>query len=558
MRLPDGEYWKLGSKFLSRPMSRRLMMRSGLVAGAGLAGAALLGCGDDDDGGEAPPAATGTGATATGATATVAPAAKRKPIMNISRGTDPSSVDPHKSSGAPEAGYARLVYGNGIVRWNFDLDIRGDLAEAWDVSPDGTVYTFHLRPGLKFSNGKPLDASVVVENIEAILDPDYGSFLRSDWSIVQKAEAVDATTVQFTLGEPSAVFLATASHRTMIADMSSFKPDEPVGHGPWIMEDWARGSHFTYVKNPDYYAADHVLAEGINMVFLSDPNAIYNALRTGELDIASIATTFVPEQQQKSELQLYNSPGSAHRIIPLIREGSPFQDIRVRQAIDLGIDRDDYVIGVTDGLGQKTVGAFYPGHPYYVDTPIPERDVERAKALLNEAGVEDLTVDMPSYNTADSLTWAELFQAHMKDIGITINIVPMESATLFTNHLFCTEPQDDLLLMCDANLLNTGWTRRIDPDQEFYPKFHTGGPHNRGGYSNPAVDEALEQARVVTDQDERYKLYAAAQQHIRDDLAWIFTYYSNVFHASTQMVKGYQIHQGDYFLQWYEDIYVEA
>ncbi|MGH9174498.1 MAG: ABC transporter substrate-binding protein, partial [Vicinamibacterales bacterium] len=379
---------KLDWRELSGPrVSRRTLMKFAAATGSVGFASWLAACGGDDDDGDEPtvPAAPGGGdaspttageATATapaGADATTAPTGEGQPggTLRFAFGIDQiPTLDPAQSHSSEVAGDLIANLFSSLVQFDEQLGLVPDLAEDWDVSEDGTVYTFHLREGLTFHNGDPLVADDIIYTYERTLNPDFASAHAYKLELIQDVTADDEVTVTFTMSEPFAPFLAVACVRgpgRALTPISKRAIDEmgdeqfgltPVGCGPFMIvpESAEVGQGFEMVAFDGWYGGRPFLDQ-ITVTLIPEPSSQVSAIEAGDVDmLAHLAANGVEQVQSNDELVIVDAPGTNWRSLSINTRRPPWDNLSARMAVSKAIDRDDYIERVFFGLATPCIG----------------------------------------------------------------------------------------------------------------------------------------------------------------------------------------------------------
>lgn len=450
---------------------------------------------------------------------------------------EPDTLDPHNLTAAA-AGLVGYVVMPGLVWWDFDLGISPMLAESWEQSEDGLVWTFTLRPNLKFHNGKDLTAQEVVRNFERIIDPEQ-SFLAPDYASVESVEAPDDLSVVFTLSEPFAPFLAVLSNRCGITDMDALDFNTPIGAGPFRILEWNRGSGVQMEAFEDYWEEGVPVASKVNWNYYPDDDARLLGMRGGEIDIVYIVPyNQIDQVASDGYMEMDPISGLTHTYIAFNCEEGPFSDVRARQAVAHAIDKELVVEAVLWGYGDVANIPFPESSPWWVETPDYEYDPEKGLALMEEAGLGDgISLDMPISNDNFNSRIAELIQPDLAAIGVNVRIVESEWATYWPEVYLNT--QFDITIM--------SYSARVDPDQTFYPRYHSSGVHNATKYANSRMDELLEAGRREMDDAARKVIYDEVQLLLVDELPWLWLFIPNVTMGWQSNITGFRQHSGQHF-----------
>lgn len=471
-------------------------------------------------------------------------------VLKIAREQDSTTFDPIFTILAPDVWVLNQFYST-LVRANADATgIEPDLAESWEISPDGKTYTFHLRD-TTFSDGTPVKASDVAFSLKRVRDEEQ-SPMRSLYTVMSDVTAPDDRTVVITLSSAAPSFMSTlAMFASSIVPQHAVEAageqfgEKPVGSGAFALKEWRRGDKVVLEKNPNYWEDGLPKLDGIEWIYVPNDNTRMLKLTAEEVD----AATFVPWNQIKElqdnpkiQVQLDKSTRMDHILVNHSHE--PLNNKTVRQALNMAIDQDAIVDAVTFGFGVKA-NSFFPldGMYYNKDNPNYSYDPEKAKALLEQEGVSDLSIDfvIVSGDSAHEQI-AVLVKDHLAKVGVTVNIVKMEGGQ-----------QWDALIAGEYDIGLMWWVNDVfDPDQK--AQFCVSGDEeNRSyftNYKNPEVTRMVNEAALELDPDKRRQLYYDIQRIAKDDVHWIDLYYSPFRNASLQSVTGFvQNPLGRYMLE---------
>jgi peptide/nickel transport system substrate-binding protein len=438
---------------------------------------------------------------------------------------EPPELDPNLSSAYVDRQVMASLYDKLV-----DIDENGEivpmLAKSYDVSDDGKVYTFHLRDGIKFHDGTEFNAEAAKYNLERYQEED--SVRSTEVEPIESVEAVDEYTVRVTLSEPFAPFLAVLTDRAGI--MASPKAIEenngriskdPVGTGPFKFVERVRGDHITVEKNPDYWREGLPKIDKIEYRGIDDENVQYQNLQSGELDIIdSIPLVEFKELQESGDYNVSIEPGLGYQGVFLNVTQPPFDNKQLRQAVYRLVDRDAIVKAVLRGVGGEAGNSPFSEQSWAYSEEsdsYPERSVEEAKALLEEAGEPDgFSFTLKTDPSPINQQIGQVIQNNLKPAGIDVKLEQEEFGTLLddsTNGNF--------------QALFLGWSGRIDPDLNIYDFTVTNGDFNDSGYSNPEVDKLLNEARTTSDRDRRKELYGQVMEILHEDVPYVYLYHNN-------------------------------
>ncbi len=479
---------------------------------------------------------------ATTAAATLALSAPRlqaqtpENVLIVGQIAEPKALDPAAVTAVNDFRILMNVY-DGLVRYREGtLEVEAALATSWEISEDGTEYTFKLREGVKFHDGSDFNAEAVKFNFDRMLDEghpfhDTGPFpLAFFFSAVEKTEAVDPLTVKFKLNAPYAPFLSNLAYPTGLivspAAVEQHGADfgrNPSGTGPFKFAEWRSNEAVVVDANPDYWDG----APGLQAVVfrpISDANTRTSEMLAGGIDLMVEVPPVALSEFQGDSFHIYEQAGPHVWFLILNAKSGPFADKRVRQAANYAINKEAIVNDVLEGTAEVAAGPTPPAFAwaYNKDLEPYPYDPKKATALLKEAGAvgAELTfyVTEGGSGMLDPIAMGTAIQADLQAVGFKVKIETYEWNT------FLGEVNPGL--EGKADMAEMAWMTN-DPDTLPFLALRTEawpdkGGFNSGYYSNPKVDELLEKARVATDQAGRAKFYKEMQTIVHDDAPWVF------------------------------------
>ncbi|MFN2364646.1 MAG: glutathione ABC transporter substrate-binding protein [Halarsenatibacteraceae bacterium] len=463
--------------------------------------------------------------------------------LRIAIGADPESLDPVLASSSPAA--MVMVH---MMETLFEMTPEGDivplLAEDYSVSEDGLTYELYLREDVNFHDGEPFNAEAVKFNLERLIEDEaVFSFLINR---ITEIEVIDEYTISLTTDEPFAPILAHLSH-DFISIISPAAVEEygdqvgsnPVGTGKFKFDGWSRGESVIMSRNDDYWGEPAHL-DTVRILVVPEESTRVVMLETGEAHaIMNVPPRDVDRLTENSDITVENVPSLRTLYVGLHAQKEPFDDIRVRKAVNYAVNTESIVNNILDGAGRPSDAPISPDIFGYSEQEIYERDPERARELLAEAGYPDgleLEFYYPVGRYPMDNIIAQAVQSQLAEVGIEANMTTMEWATYL--EVINAEPDES---PHDMYLLGWG-TVTGDADYGLYALLHSGewapDGSNRSFYGNPEVDELLEAARIETDTEERKALYADAIEIIWDDAPWIFLHSISQINAVRSNVEG--------------------
>jgi peptide/nickel transport system substrate-binding protein len=449
---------------------------------------------------------------------------------------EPSGLDPHLNTAAASIRVHRQIYSR-LLDTDRNLDFVPDLATRWEEGP-GNTYTFYLRRGVKFHNGRELTAADVVYSYTRMRDPNLGSVARSYFANVTKVEAVDNYTVRFTLSGPDAAFLmyTTSGYAAIVprevVEANGDLNNVTCGTGPYRFRERIPGNRVVLEKNPDYFIPGEPQLDTLTFVIMPDESARLNALRTGAIHLTTLSPSILPLVRGNNDIVVmdYLSPNIDYLGFNLTE--APFRDVRVRQAISLLIDRREIINAIYDGNAEMTGPVPVSLRKWAVNVANNEfytPNVDRARALLREAGYANgfdmkITAGITSQTTAE----AQLIVSQLARGGIRAEIVMLETAQYVA--AWRGRTHQTMIGM------NGGGS---DPDRGIGLFFRSDSSTNVWGYANNRVDQLVDQGRLETNFDRRYAIYREAQEIILRELPNLFLVSPKNFFFARSNVHGY-------------------
>ena len=504
--------------------------------------------------------------------------------LAVQIGPDPETIDPALNS-AVDGGNMLLHAYECLLTVGQDGTLQPGQAESYDVSEDGLTWTFHLRDGLKWSDGSDLTANDFVYSWKRVCDPEVaapyaetvlGMVKGYDEAIDGNLDALgvsapDDSTLVVELANPCSYFGSLAAFATLSpvqeatieanGEAWATAPETYVSNGPFYMTEWVPGSHITFSKNPYYWNADAIKLDRLKFVLMEDSNAAYSAYQTGEvLMIKDVPTEEIPSLTGTDDF--YVDPIIGTYYISLNIQKAPFDDVNVRKALSLAIDRE-YVAstlmqgtytaagnfmgpGWMDTDGTEFMSNANGGKPY-IDTTNFEANLEEAKQLLADAGYPD-GEGFPtiSYTTNDAgyhKVVAEYLQQAWAELGIDlqVNIVEWSSFT-------------PMRRSGDFEVARNGWVGDYSDPSNMLELFCTTNGNNDGKFSNADFDAAIDTSRSTLDAAERSTALHTAEDILMDQAGCIPLAYYNDFWLQSSKITGAWHSAYGYWYFMYADI----
>lgn len=452
--------------------------------------------------------------------------------------TGPDSLDPARAVASETDRILNNIY-EGLV----GVDARGRivprLAESFEVAPDGLAYTFHLRRGVRFHNGRPLAADDVKFSFERLMAPETRYKRIDEWRAVRSVETPDPQTVVIRLREPYAPFLAALADpsasvvpREAVATLAT----APVGTGPFRFVEWVQESHLRLRRFEDYWDAPRPYLDEVVFRFIPDPAAAVTAFLAGDVDVVGVLPDQLPLLQSPGARpsRLVTGPANVVQVLALNHARPPWNKLEVRQAVAYAVDRQQLIDAVSQGRAVPLYSGLTPENEYFVplDNPYPY-DPARARELLARAGYPDgvrATLVVPSVYEFHVQT-AQVLQQQLAKAGIRLQIQLVDWAR-WLSEVYAGEQYEATII---------GFTGKLDPHPELL-RYHSRYGRNFVNFSDPEYDRLVDEAVRTADLSRRRQLYARAQRVLAEKVAAVFLVDPQVLLAVAADVYGWEIY----------------
>ncbi|MCI7792355.1 MAG: peptide ABC transporter substrate-binding protein [Lachnospiraceae bacterium] len=504
--------------------------------------------------------------------------------LAVQIGPDPETIDPALNS-AVDGGNMLLHSHECLLIVDQDGKLQPGQAESYEVSEDGLTWTFHLREGLKWSDGSDLTANDFVYSWKRVCDPMVAApYAETVLGMVKGYEdaiggnldalavtAPDDLTLVVELNAPCSYFGSLAAFATLSpvqqatveanGDAWATAPETYISNGPFYMTEWVPGSHITFSKNPYYWNADAIKLDRLKFVLMEDSNAAYSAYQTGEvLMIKDVPTEEIPSLEGNSDF--YVDPIIGTYYVSLNIQRAPFDNADVRKALSLAIDRE-YVAGTLmqgtysaasnfmgpgwiDTDGTEFMANANGGNPY-IDTTNHEANLDEAKQLLADAGYPDgegfPTITYTTNDAGYHKVVAEYLQQAWAELGIDlqVNIVEWSSFTPMRRN-------------GEFDAARNGWVGDYSDPSNMIELFYTTNGNNDGKFSNADFDAAIDLSRTTLDAAERSKALHTAEDILMEEAGCIPIAYYNDFWLQSEKITGSWHSAYGYWYFMYADI----
>lgn len=469
---------------------------------------------------------------------------------------DAQRLLPPLASDSASADISGWVF-NGLVKYDPDLQLVGDLAESFEASPDCRVITFHLRKGVRWHDGRPFTAEDVRFTYEVMINPQVATPYSGDFERIESLEILDPYTVRVRYREPFAPGVASwgmgilPRHLLEGEEINTTKFNrQPIGTGPYKFQEWIPGQRIVLVANDDYFEGRPHIDRYIYRI-IPDTATMFLELQSGGIDTMGLRPVQYQRQTHtrlfRKNFNKFRYPAFAYTYLGYNLKDPRFQDPRVRRAIAHAIDKKAIIEGVLLGLGRPATGPFPPeSWAYNPQVKDYVYDPEKAKHLLEAAGWKDRDGDgilekdgrpfeftlMTNQGNRERAKVAELIQQFLARVGIRVHIKIVEWQAFL--HEFIDKRRFEAIIL--------GWSLGRDPD--VYDIWHSSktreGEFNFISYQNPEVDRLLEEGRRTCDQQRRKEIYWKIHEILAQDQPYTFLYYPDALPIVHKRFQGIQ------------------
>lgn len=451
--------------------------------------------------------------------------------LGVSGGSVSASLDP-ATYGTSTTQIGMLAVCNSLCEVDHTGNVVPELAESWETSPDARVWTFRLRKGIEFHNGKPLTAEDVVASYNHHRGEDTKSGAKTILSGVKDIRTDDPYTVVFELESGNADFpFVTTDYHLLVFPSDEGRIDwrSGVGTGGYRLVEFEPGIRMVLKRHPDYWKENRAHFDDVQMININDSTARTNALAAGDVDaINNVDVKTVHLLKRRPGVEIDEVTGTQHYTMPMFTDVAPFEDVNVRLALKYAIDRQALVDTVLSGYGR--VGNDSPITPAnrFFNDEMEQRtyDPDRAKHHLKKAGHDTLTVDLHASDAAftGAVDTAVLFQEHAAKANITVNVIQ--------------EPQDGYWsnVWLKKPFVMSYWNGRPTEDAMFSLAYAAEAPWNDAHWKNERFNELLVAARAELNEDKRREMYYEMQEIVKDDGGTIIPMYASYVYAHSDRV----------------------
>ncbi|MFM9912123.1 MAG: peptide-binding protein [Methylophilaceae bacterium] len=468
---------------------------------------------------------------------------------------EPSGLIPMIAGESASSAIASKIF-NSLLKYDKNLELEGELAKSWQISADQKTITFTLKPNLKWADGAPLTSADVLFTWQLVTDDKTRTPYGADFKLVTKAEAPDPLTFSITYKQPYAPAMDSwaglqimPQHLLKDQDINTTAfARKPVGSHYYKLKTWKNGERIELEANP-LATQGQPKIERLVSRFIPDPAAQFLELMADNIDVMNLDpiqySRIVPARPElKQKIALYKELGNGYTYLGFNLKHAPFNDKRVRQAINYAINKQEIIDGVLLGLGEPVAAPYKPGTRWVNPALKPYGyDPQHAKALLKEAGFADhdgdgildrdgkpLAFEILVNQNKQRVTAGVLMQRRLKEVGIDASIRQLEWASFLGNHIKTG----------DFDVVILGWSLSLDPDQFSIWHSSQNGPNqfNFINYNNPQVDKLLEQGRLELDPDKRMKIYHEFSRILLEDSPIVYLFEGYGLPAIHKRIRG--------------------
>jgi len=509
-------------------MTRRDALRKAAVGGAALSASGLLAaCGGSDS-------SSGGGAanTGTGAPAPVKLRAGGALRVGSTGGGAKDTIDAHLPTTDPDIMRQWNLYESLAVRTPDFSELEMLIAES--IEPVGSkpdAWTVRLKDGIEFHNGKTVGADDVIFSLKRITDPKDPKVGNSSISYIDRdnLKKIDERTVRIPLKLTNAAFPDDLGQYFNAIVPTDYDPKQPVGTGPFKYQSFSPGQRSVFVKNPNYWQTGRPYADQLTIIDFPDDTARTNALLGGQVEaINNLPAAQLASIRGNPNLKVLSSPTGAWQPFTMRIDAAPFDDVKVRQAMRLIVDREQMVQQVLSGQGSVANDLYARYDPMYAsDLPQRKQDLEQAKSLLKQAGKEGLTVELVTSPVFNGIVEAaQVFAEQAKGAGVNVKVRKVDTGTFYgDNYLKWPFAQDF-------------WASRVYLAQVAQGDLPN-SPFNETHWGKGKFESLINQARGTVDEAKRKEILHEAQQMQYEQGGYIIPYFSNIIDAYSAKIGGF-------------------
>ncbi|OGO18480.1 MAG: ABC transporter substrate-binding protein [Chloroflexi bacterium RBG_16_50_11] len=480
-------------------------------------------------------------------------------------GIDPTTLDPALSADANSHEYVIQIF-SGLVKLDDNLEPAPDIAKAWEISQDNLTFTFHLREDVVFHDGRKVTAADFKYSWERACNPATGSFVAGTYlgdivgvsevlagraAKISGIEVINDYTLRVTIDAPKSYFLSKLTYPTaMVVDKNNVAEGtnwwrKPNGTGPFKLKEWQQNSSLVLERNNNYYGEIASLEFVDFQLYSGVPMDLYES---GEIDVVGVSAYYIDRITDTAGPfynQLRESPQLSFSWIGFNTNEPPFDDVNVREAFTMAVDRDKIIELTLRNLVQRADGILPPGIPGYNEELVGLGfDADKAKEFIaaskygSVANLPPITLTTSGYGGALSQVLEGIIVQWRENLGVEVKVRQLEPE----RYVYYLKEEKD-------NMFDMGWIADYPHPQNFLDVlFHTGADSNFAEYSNPALDALLEQAGIEPDTVKSLAMYRQAEQMLVDDAAVLSLWFGRNYILVKPYVEGYELNAMGYVM----------
>lgn len=461
---------------------------------------------------------------------------KEEKGINIRINNDPDFLDPHMAQASITFQMILNIY-DGLLVGDTDGSLQPALAEEYTVSDDGLTYTFTLRDGVTFHNGDPLTVEDVQYSFERLMGVETGEPLSSNFENVASLDAPDEKTFVITLKEPNSAFLSylTALHSAIVPKSNDGNHNEkPIGTGPFQFSSYNPENNMVLVKNENYWKDGLPYLDTVTFTFQPDDQTALLSLQAGEMDIVAVGSHRVPEVEDQFNLQYQDS--NSVLLVGYNQQKEPFNDVRVRQAINYAVNKDDVIEAAFSGYATKLGSNMSPAAGEVHKEGLEDayaRDVEKAKQLLADAGYADgfsTTLSISSH-AALYTNVAQVVVENLKEVGIDVEIEVVEWG-VWLERIYQGRDYDMTIIDFTGEL----------SAYETIERYQSDASGNLFNFSNDEFDGLMKDVLTESNIDSQIEIYHRAQEILSEEAAAVYLADYQIIWALHPDLEGYKLY----------------
>lgn len=456
--------------------------------------------------------------------------------VNIRINNDPDFLDPHMAQASITFQMILNIF-DGLLVGDTDGTLKPSLAEDYNVSEDGLTYTFTLREGVTFHNGDPLTVEDVQYSFERLMGTETGEPLSSNFDNIASLDAPDEKTFVIKLKEPNSAFLSylTALHSAIIPKSNDGKHNEnPIGTGPFQYSSYSPENNMVLVKNENYWKEGLPYLDKVTFTFQPDDQTALLSLQAGEMDIVAVGSHRVQEVENQFNIQYQDS--NSVLLVGYNQQREPFNDVRVRQAINYAVNKDDVIEAAFSGYATKLGSNMSPAAGEVHKEGLEDayvRDVEKAKQLLADAGYADgfsTTLSISSH-AALYTNVAQVVVENLKEVGIDVEIEVVEWG-VWLERIYQGRDYDMTII---------DFTGELSP-YETIERYQSNASGNFFNFTNPEFDGLMKDVLSESDIDRQTEIYHRAQEILSEEAAAVYLADYQIIWALNPDLEGYKLY----------------